>query len=306
MAVGEDPAASIAPNGTVTVTTPAPKAGTPEHAAWVASMGGKVENNNGQVEKSAMPEGGVEKFFNKDTGAYDWSNHVKELNYRLEQGRAKSQAQKTPAEVAAEAAAATAKAAADAAKTPEQKAAEEVVKSAGLNWDTLEVKMNTTGELDPSDFEALEKAGIPKRIVENYTKAMGIARQAIVNEVVAYAGGEEQLNGLIGWAKDNLPQADKDSINSVLRSDQWKVALNDLKSRRAASLGGVGEPKLLHGQGAGTSGVGFNSPEEMAAAINKRDEKGRQLYKTDPAYHKQVREKIAAMQNFDPSRGIRY
>lgn len=284
MPAGDDPAASL--SGTVTITEAAPKQGTPEHAAWVKAQGEKAP----AAQVPTMPDNGVEKFYNKETGAYDWANHVKELNYRLEQGR-KPQEQK-PAE-----------------QPPPQgqpqddpnAAAQEAAKAAGLDWDTLETKVNSTGKLEQSDYDAFEKAGIPKRFVDNYMQALTIARQAVVNEVIAHAGGQDELNGLIQWAAANLPADKKTEFNSVLASDQWRIAIDGLKDARAKALGTGEEPNLLHGQNTASTGVGFQSPEEMSAAINARNDKGQRKYDVDPAYRKTVREKIAASA-FDPTR----
>ena len=52
----------------------------------------EAEPTQEEVPIQGMPEGGADKFYNKETGEYDWKNHAKELQYKIDQ----SNQQQTP------------------------------------------------------------------------------------------------------------------------------------------------------------------------------------------------------------------
>lgn len=291
-AAGTGPAA--APAAGMNITEAAPKAGTPEFAAWVEKQGGKVTTTPA-ASTHTMPEGGLEKFFNKENGSYDWANHVKELNYRLEQNR-------KPAAAAPAAGAQAAPAVgADGQPASTEAAAQAAVTEAGLNWDTLEAKVGAAGTLDESDFAALEKAGVPRRVAENYLEAFTIARKAVAAEVDARAG-EGGSAALMQWAAVNLTPAEKAEYNAVLQTKEWHVAVDALNDRRAKTIGtkpGV----VVRGQNqAEPSAVAFKGEQEMFDAMGAKDDKGRVKYRIDPVYRASVDARILAS-NFNAASG---
>lgn len=289
---GESPQAA-GPAG-MNITEAAPKAGTPEFAAWVEKQGGKVTQTNAPSAHQ-MPEGGLDKFFNKETGAYDWPNHVKELNYRLNQNRQPQ----NPAAPAAKPAAAPAVGADGQPVAPAD--AQAAVAEAGLNWETLEAKVGAQGTLDEADFAALEKAGVPRRVAENYLEAFTIARKAVAAEVDARAG-EGGSSALMQWAAVNLTPAEKAEYNAILQTAQWHVAVDALKDRRAKQIGQPAAVTVRGGNQATPSAAAFLSEQEMFDAMGAKDDKGRVKYRSDPHYRSQVDMRILAS-NFNAARG---
>lgn len=268
-----------------------------------------VETPKPPVEAVKMPDGGFEKFYDQKTGAYNWQAHAREVQWKLDQ---KDKATTTPPVVKADPKP-DAPPAADAApkegepkpedkpaegdKTPdEDKAAKDAAKAAGLNWDDLGAKINQTGTLEDADFEALDKVGIPKNIVEDYIKALTIAREANAKVAHEYAGGKDKLDAALAWASTNLDRGEILEINRTLASANWKVGIDAVMARFSKNSKGANEPTLLTGGNApGTGSEGYKDQAEMIAAINKRNDKGQRLYDADPNYRARVRQNIALM-----------
>lgn len=282
-----------------------PARGTPEYAQYMAAQFDKANGVEPakQEEKKPdpapetkevpkMPDGGFDKFYNKETGQYNWQAHAREVEFKLAQkakGDPKTEA-KPEAKPEEKAEGQT-----EAPKEEQKDDAKETVEKAGLNWDEITAKVNDTGKLEEGDYEALERIGVPKQIVDSYIEALTVARAANQAKAFEYAGGEDKLNGALNWAATNLDRQEIDAINKQLASANWKLGIDALMARHAKSAKGAGEPKLVTGEPSNGGEAGFSSHAEMIAAINKRDAKGSKLYDVDPAYRAQVREKIARM-----------
>ena len=64
------------------------------NATMAAAYRGQGNQEADPVElppPAAMPEGGVDKFYNKQTGEYNWAAHAREAEYRLGQYRNQTQ-----------------------------------------------------------------------------------------------------------------------------------------------------------------------------------------------------------------------
>ena len=219
------------------------------------------QNFNQPTEINPMPEGGLEKFYNKDDGAYDWPNHVKELNYRLDQTKA----------------------------TPTDNTEKPAEKSNALDWEGLS-KAVSNGGLKDTDYQALQDFGIPKDVVDSYVDLLDVGQEFQQQRTIEYAGGAESLNGIFDWAKNNLNEEEIKNYNDILDSPNWRMALDSLKVASGinseAPQASDNSPQLVEGQTASDSGTGFASREQMIEAM--RDAR----YKNDPAYRNNVRLRI--------------
>lgn len=156
---------------------------------------------------------------------------------------------------------------------PDDEQAQQAVEAAGLNWDDLGAKLATKGDIDPDDYEALAKVGIPKEIVQNYAALVADAQSRNMADAMAYVGGsqdpeanEKATAELLDWAAKTLSKDEIEGYNKMLAGPQWKVAVDTLKTRRGQS-GKSGEPALLTPKTAPGSGttVGYKTEEEMRA-----------------------------------------
>jgi hypothetical protein len=278
-AAATTPAPGAAPATTPTQQTQL-KPGSPE---YIAEMTRRAENPQQfikeQQEKQSgnpvppLPEGGSEKFYNKETGAYDWQSHAKELEFKLNGGKKPEQKTEQP--------------------KGDDKTAEQVVQSAGLNMGELSQEVvRLGGKLSDESYKKLEAVGITREFADMHIAAV-TELQAI--KTAEYAGGKEQLDAAIQFAAKNFSAEEIDSINKVLASPQWKLGVDTIMSRYMGSRKTAGEPSLLGGVASEGSVAGFASKAEMVDAMSARDHLGRRKYDIDPAYRASVRQRIALM-----------
>jgi hypothetical protein len=224
-----------------------------------------------EVPVSPMPENGYEKFYNKETGEYDWQNHAKELEYRLQNKKPEEDTQLTDEERQ------------EAESVPEYQALD-IVQRAGLNPDDLRNSLDTTGDLPEEAYAALEKQGLRRDLVEFYVDNLNYRKEAMQQEAMSYAGGEQEWQNLSQWAAQNLDANEVARYNDILDTPEWKVAIDALRVRRDMSYG---EPNLVGGQNmvAGST-FGYRSKAEMKADMSDP------RYAADPAFRKEVMAKI--------------
>ena len=226
----------------------------------------QVEANTQSFEEApevaAMPEGGLDKFFNKESGEYDWPNHVKELEYRIEQNK------------------------------PDDKPTVETEPSdrPQVDWDSMAQAVGEKKELSPENKKALMDFGLPEHVIDSYMGLLEVGQEYAQQRTIEYAGGEEQINNIFDWAQKNLSEEEIKNYNDILDTPNWRMAIDSLKV--ASGIGSVdtetnsGDPQLIEGNAAQNSGVGFASKQEMISAM--ADPK----YKADPAFRNQVRLRV--------------
>jgi len=108
-----------------------------------------------------------------------------------------------------------------------------------------------------------------------------------VASIRSSVGGEQEYNNIVGWAADNLPQADVDSFDELVGSGNVgaiKLAVAGMKAQYENANGYEG--KMLSGKPPTTSKEVFRSQAEVIAAMS--DER----YDKDPAYRQDLIEKL--------------
>lgn len=166
------------------------------------------------------------------------------------------------------------------------KAATDAVTGAGLDVDRLSDEYYTEGKLSDASYEALSKAGLPRDVVDDFIRLKQGEALSIRNEVINIAGGEEGFSQMVQWASTNY--ADVETYNKMISSgdaSQMRVAMTSLKTAYVAANGS--EPKLVMGNGAGSSAPTYRNDLEMVADMQKPE------YRTDPAFRASVEEKVA-------------
>jgi len=234
------------------------EAGSPEEPE--AEQTSQTEEGSGVPP---MPEDGRDKFYNAETGEYNWMAHAREAEYNANRKSQKADApegeEKQP-ERAGD-------------KTLFDKAAKEFVDS---------------GEFTESTEKALADAGlldVAQQFVETTKLAQKFHRQAAESIV----GGPEEYKALVEWASKNLSDSDLDSTNEKLASpDEWAGELTRLNSMRAESLGlSSKEPERVSGDAPKDTTVrAFSSSQEMVRAIQDP------RYKYDAHYRKSVEDRM--------------
>lgn len=146
------------------------------------------------------------------------------------------------------------------------------------------------GQLSDDTYKSLEKAGVPKAVVDAYIEGQKAIAEKQTAELYKEAGGKDNYEKMISWADQALSPADKEAYNKAVTGNDLSVAKLAISGLYAKFTEANGNPPAIHvmGDSPATSSItGYQSQAEVVAAI--RDKR----YSTDPAYRKQVEQKIA-------------
>ena len=165
--------------------------------------------------------------------------------------------------------------------------ADKVLTEKGLNMAEFEQEYTVNGGLSEESLAKLEKAGIPRTMVQAYIDGQNALVTHFVNEVQAIAGGEQGYQDVVNWAKENLSDEEKNAYDKVMFSgdkDLIKIAVSGLVAKYR-EVEGV-EPEIqIHGKASASRSSrvsGYKNVSEMKAAM--RDPR----YGRDPDYTREV------------------
>ena len=229
------------------------------------------------VPINPLPEGGQEKFYNAETGAYDWESHAKELQFNAD-GRPKQKEASDDEEVEKLE-----------VKKPDESdddSALDIVAKAGLDPATLEAKLRDNGDLEPGDYEALTKVGIPEQIARSYVENLQYRIQGERKAAFDYVGGEENWTKMSTWAAENMNETEVEGINRMLDGPDWRLAMDAINSRMGPTASQT-EPNLIQGDQVITNAaIGYRSKSEMKADMSSPQ------YSQDAAFRQSVMQKM--------------
>lgn len=214
---------------------------------------------------------------------------------------------KKPAEAAPQDAAPAANAGTDAppagtdAPEPDQQAAADAVKAAGLDVSPWQAEFDSTGDVSEEGRAKIAEAlkaqfGEDARaVVDQFIdgrKASASQSVAQTAELFAAGGGEEGYKEMAAWAKTALTPDEIAQFDAVVSTGDHKAALFAIKGLRSRYEAANGrEPKLINaGAVAAPAPQGFRSKAEMVRAMSDP------RYQTDPAYRSEVEQKIVRSQ----------
>lgn len=150
------------------------------------------------------------------------------------------------------------------------------------------------GKLKDETRAALKEQGADLSVVDTFLGGLKAKADSIVADITKAAGGADKLTDIYEWARANLTQEEISAYDSVLDAgnpEASKLAFAGLLSKYTAANGQ--DPNLVRAEGgSNTSGVKpFASQQEMVAAM-----KDPRYKNGDPAYHKEVQQRLAASQ----------
>lgn len=167
--------------------------------------------------------------------------------------------------------------------------AEEAVQSAGLKFNELQAHYDAEGALSEDHYAALEKAGIPKHMVDEYIEGREAIRDTHRQQVFSIGGGEERFTEMMKWGADNFTEAEIDVFNKDINStdkNRREAAARNLVARYESTVGS--EPQRTVGGTVKTPSASvYESVNELQADMSDK------RYGKDPAYTKRVEQKLA-------------
>ena len=143
------------------------------------------------------------------------------------------------------------------------------------------------GQLSEETYNALEKAGLPRDLVDSYAAGQQALLQSEEAQIQSVANG--QYDAMAEWANENLPQEEIDAFDEAVTGgtvQQAKLAVQGLYARYQNATGST--PKLTQGNAVGASTMPFKSMQELARAqSDPRYRSG------DKAYHEEIDRRLA-------------
>ena len=143
------------------------------------------------------------------------------------------------------------------------------------------------GTLSEETYNALEKAGLPRDLVDSYAAGQQALLQPEEAQIQSVANG--QYDAMAEWANENLPQEEIDAFDEAVTGgtvQQAKLAVQGLYARFQNATGST--PKLTQGSVSGVSTMPFKSMQELARAqSDPRYRSG------DKAYHEEIDRRLA-------------
>ncbi len=217
---------------------------------------------------TAIPEGGVDKFFDKDKGSYNWEAHAKDSDFRSNQ----SDTDKAKAKEGGD------DETVKAAETESEAA--KALESKGLDLAPFSAEFAEKGALTEESYGKLGDAGFPKELVDQFIAGQQAVADATRASVYSTIGGEDNFTAMSEWAAENATPDDLAAYNKAVTSGDaatTKMAVEALFGRYTEATGSA--PKLLSpGETNPTSGSVFRSWDEVTKAMSDA------RYGPDPAY----------------------
>lgn len=147
--------------------------------------------------------------------------------------------------------------------------------------------VDNNNALKPESYKALEDAGIPKSVVDDYITGQNLRAEAFEKEIHSSVGGKESFDVMIKWAQDNMDPKAIEAYNTSLDKgpEAIKLAVTGLHAQYIKATGG--NPELIGGKPQ-TGIVGYKSFEEQLR--DQRDPR----YHSDPAFRMEVEQRAIA------------
>ena len=138
------------------------------------------------------------------------------------------------------------------------------------------------GQLSEETYNTLEKAGLPRDLVDSYAAGQQALLQSEEGQIKSVAQGNYEA--MAEWANENLPQEEVEAFDEAVTGgtvSQAKLAVQGLYARYQNEVGA--KPKLTQGAVSGASTMPFRSMQELARAQSDP------RYKSgDKAYHEEI------------------
>jgi hypothetical protein len=153
-----------------------------------------------------------------------------------------------------------------------------------------------TGELSEKSYKALENKGIPRELVDAYVEGQRALADSQINSVFSAVGGQESYNKMTSWAAENLSPDEIAAFDNLIESGNQASVLMAVRGLHARYSAAAGNPRLIQGGMAASGTNSFRSLAELTAAM--RDPR----YKADPAYRKDVEDRLRVSDVFGSPR----
>jgi len=157
----------------------------------------------------------------------------------------------------------------------------------GIDFSSVQNEFEENGELSEATIKSLEDSGLPKSYVDNYIEGIKAVATKFEAEAHESVGGKEEYGKMIDWVQSNLSETEIQMFNEGIDRDN-QTAIYTIKGMAARYRAETTEPSLTVGEtGTATSGLKYESMAQVKTDMSNPK------YANDPAFRKQVEEKLA-------------
>lgn len=148
--------------------------------------------------------------------------------------------------------------------------------------------------LSEEHYAKLEKAGYSKEIVDQFMSGQFAVAEGAQQALLNAGGGAENVEAMFSWAAENLDQKTIDTYNSKFDAGgaDALMAMENLKAKFEAS------GYAPTGQNVSGANAPFGSGDVFRSVAQVTEAMQDPRYKTDPAYRKDVEQKLARSKVF--------
>ncbi len=147
-----------------------------------------------------------------------------------------------------------------------------------------------TGEVEQPEIDSPDREEEQEQ--DNQLTAEDAGR--IRDNVFGQVGGQDRYQALMGWAANNIDEARTQAFNDALQSGNEGAILSQLKGIQYDHMMATGyEPKLTGGRAPTNEVQGYSSEAQVIRAMQDP------RYQDDPAYIKEVEQRIAVSNVFN-------
>jgi hypothetical protein len=179
------------------------------------------------------------------------------------------------------------------ASEDEEEEASEAVE--GVGADALQPfydEFAESGELKEGSFDALEKMGLHRELVQAFMEGQQATHQAELSQIYEAAGGKETYTTALGWAVSALSPEEITAYNEQVETGDVataKMAVLGMMARyHQSGHSGAQQPRLLQSEPVGPGGpAAYESLAQVMADMKSAE------YKTDSAFRTKVQAKLA-------------
>jgi hypothetical protein len=160
----------------------------------------------------------------------------------------------------------------------------------------LSQEYSETGKLSEKSYKLLENRGIPRELVNAYVEGQRAVAEGQVNAVYGSIGGQEQYSQMTNWAAENLPEEEINAFDEIMENGNQAAVLMAVRGLHARFSAANGQPRLIQGTATTSGSNAFRSLTELTTAM--KDPR----YKSDPAYRKDVEDRLRVSDVFGGKR----
>ena len=155
-----------------------------------------------------------------------------------------------------------------------------------------EYRGNANSLKEETYTELQTKFGLEKGEVDKYIQYRQSDADEFSNEIFDMAGGEESYRHILGWASNNLPEAEISRLNDTLNSsdrDSGRIEVMKLTNKYRESVGAEAVSPA-----SGTTNTSTTGPKTFASLQEAVEARKDKRFDLDPAYRQQWEQRVGA------------